>query len=547
MANPGSTANPLLVVIDQPFTNPDSVVNPLYDTFIREGKTELSTWDTKISGTVIELFGMPVSGAAGTEVRYETYSDWRPPFHGLNPAGFVINAPGIQANDNDFIGLSPNLNLNSNRNILSGYAEVLLPVVDKRNRMPLVHLLEFSAAGRYERYSDFGDTFKPKYSVAWKPDDNLLLRASYNESFRAPNLVQTNTQPLQRSVSGVSDPYRFTVTSDITDGSVSRTVFRVGNESLQPEEAETVTVGMALEVPRIKGFTITVDWFNLKQTQVIDNLTATGQLSRDQQLLDALVQEAIAGGASANSLDLGSGTASYQGNTKVNRAAVTQADRDAFALYNSTRPTSSHRAPVGRVLSVVDDYINIANREVEGYDMAVTYRTPKSRLGTFTLRSGATYTRKFDQQADEFSETETVLEEDGRARWRANASINWRRDKWSAGWFTEYYGGSMDIGGATTEAVYEALGRPSYIRVFNDVGDVIRYRWWIEETIQHNAYVEHRFGGSKDNLLKDVTLRLGVTNVFDEEPSLADESRGYQGGTISAKGRSFYGVVTKRF
>lgn len=547
VANPSSTTNPVLVMIDQEFTNPDSVVDELYDVFIREGKTELSTWDTKITGTLMELFGMPVGVAGGTEVRYETYSDWRPPFHGLNPAGFVINAPGIQENDNDFIGLSPNLNLNSNRNVISGYAELRLPIVDKRNRIPLVNLLEFSTAGRYERYSDFGDTFKPKYSVAWKPDNNLLLRASYNESFRAPNLVQTNTQPLQRSVSGVSDPYRFDVTADIGDGSVSRTVFRVGNESLQPEEAETVTLGFALEVPRIKGFTITFDWFNLKQTQVIDNLTATGQLQRDEQLLDAVVQAAIAGGASPNTLDLGSGTASYQGNTKVNRAAVTQADRDAFAAYNATRPASEQRAAVGRVLSVVDDYINIASREVEGYDMSLSYRTAKSRLGTFTLRAGATYTKKFNQQADEFSEIETVLEEDGRAKWRANASITWRRDNWSAGWFTEYYGGSMDPGGATTETVYEALGRPSYIRVFNDVGDVVRYRWWIEETIQHNVYVEHRFGGKKDNLLKDVTFRVGVTNLFDKAPSLADESRGYQGGTVSAKGRSFYGTLTKRF
>jgi hypothetical protein len=28
---------------------------------------------------------------------------------------------------------------------------------------------------------------------------------------------------------------------------------------------------------------------------------------------------------------------------------------------------------------------------------------------------------------------------------------------------------------------------------------------------------------------------------------MADESRGYQGGTVSAKGRSYYLEVTKRF
>ncbi len=540
------TATTRVIQIDQPYTNPDTVVAPLYDTFIREGRTELATWDAKMNGTLAEIMGVRISMAAGVEARFESYSDWRPEYHGLNPTGFLVNAPFFPAVDNDFIGLSPNNNLSSDRNIVSGFAELLFPLVRKQQKIPLFDLLEFSVAGRYERYSDFGDTFKPKYSMAWRPFNSILVRASYNESFRAPNLVQTNTSPLQRSVSGVSDPYRFTVTSIITDGSVSRTVFRVGNDQLQPELTNTKTIGFAFEVPKLKGLTITVDWWNLEQRQVIDNLTATGQLTRDQTLLDALTQAAIAGGANANTLDLGSGTPAYQGNTKVNRAVVTQADIDAFTLYNSTRAPSAHRAPVGRVLSVVDDYLNIASRELEGYDMAISYRTPKFSFGQLTLRASATYMTQFDEVADEFSETETVLAEDGRAKLRGNASLTWRLGKWSAGWLTEYYGGFMDPGGATTQAVYEALGMPEYIRVFNDIGAVVRYRWWIEETYQHNVYVEHRFG-KQSNFQNNLTVRFGVSNVLDTNPSIADESRGYQGGTIGAKGRTYYMNLTKSF
>ncbi|MGH7947258.1 MAG: TonB-dependent receptor domain-containing protein, partial [Opitutaceae bacterium] len=402
-----------VIQVNQPYTNPAAVVDPLVDTFIREGRTELATWDARLNGTLFDFWGGRVGAALGAEYRWESYKDWRPPFHGLNPAGFVL-----PPNDNDFIGLSPNLNLYSDRNVISGYGEVLIPVFGRKNRRPLLEVFELSVAGRYEKFSDFGDALKPKYGAAWRPHRNLLIRGSYNESFRAPNLVQTNISPLQRSVSGVTDSYRSTVTQQITDGSSSRTVFRQGNAALEPEESDTTTVGLALEVPYIKGLTITVDWWRMNQEKVIDNLAAGGVLARDQQLLDAFTQAQIAAGTSANNAVTNSGANNYVGNPKVSRAPVTDADRAEFAAYNSTRPASSHRAPVGRLVSLIDDYLNVAGRDLEGIDMAVSYRVPKLRFGQFTLKAEATHNRKFKQKLDEFSAVDSLLEENGRARWR---------------------------------------------------------------------------------------------------------------------------------
>ena len=529
------------VQIDQPYTNPDSVVNPLYETFIREARTEIAVWDAKLNGNVLEIWGGDVGVAGGVEYRWESYKDWRPEFHGLNPAGF---SPIL--NDNDFIGLSPNLNLYSDRQVLSAFSEVLVPIVGKKNRLPLVRALEVSAAARYERFDTFGETVKPKYGLGWRLTDGLLVRASYNESFRAPNLVQSNTSPLQRSVTGVSDPYRSEVTGLITDGSTNRTVFRQGNNTLKPEEADTVSIGVVLEVPKVKGLTITADWWKLNQNQVIDNLSASGQLARDEAILDALTQSAIAAGQNPNALDLGSGSSGYKGNTKVTRAPVTQADRDAYATFNASRPAAEQRAPVGRVISVIDDYLNLAGRDLEGIDLGLSYRLPKLSVGQFVVKAEATYNSKFDEKLDEFSEVETVLEEDGRAKWRGNISVSWRIKRWRASWFADYYGGSMDPGAATTQAIYEQLGRPSYIKVFNDVGGVVRYRYWIKESIQHRASVEYDFGRQKKGLLSQVSAKFGVNNVFDEEPPVADESRGYQGGTVNPRGRYYYLELSKR-
>lgn len=532
------------IQIDQPYINPASVVDPLYDDFIRVGETEVLSWDAKIGGRLADVLGTPISFAAGTEFRYESYSDWRPPFHGLNPTG-----SGLPTDDNDFIGLSPNLNLASDRHIVSGYAELLVPVFGAHRRRPLFHALEFSAAGRFERFSDFGDATKPKISMAWRPHRSLLLRASYNESFRAPNLVQTNTQPLQRSVSGVTDDYRSTVTGLLTDGSTARTVFRQGNASLEPEIGDTVTFGIALEVPFVKGLTLTADYWNFNGSKVIDNLSASEQIDRDEALLDAYTQAQIAAGTSANAINTNSGTASYVGNPKVTRAPVSQADRDAFTTYNAGRPTSSQRAPVGPIISVIDDYLNLAGRDLEGFDLGFSYRLPKFAFGQFTLKGDATYMTRFDTQVEEGAVVETVLTEDGRAKLRGNLGLTWRHQRWSAGWFTSYLGSYMDPGGAlpngdTGRAQYEALGKPDYIAVFNDVGGVIRYRYITDRYITHNAYVSHRFG-KRDDLLSEVSVRLGINNVLDTPPPANDDSAGYDQG--NSRGRMFYTEISKKF
>src|SRR3546814_9073894 len=48
--------------------------------------------------------------------------------------------------------------------------------------------LDLSLAGRYSDYSTFGGQFTPKYGLRWQVVDELLLRATYAEGFRAPSI-----------------------------------------------------------------------------------------------------------------------------------------------------------------------------------------------------------------------------------------------------------------------------------------------------------------------------------------------------------------------
>jgi len=45
-------------------------------------------------------------------------------------------------------------------------------------------------AERYDDYSDFGSAAKPKFGFLYKPLDDLTLRATYSEGFRAPSLSE---------------------------------------------------------------------------------------------------------------------------------------------------------------------------------------------------------------------------------------------------------------------------------------------------------------------------------------------------------------------
>lgn len=533
------------VQVGSAFINPASVLEPLYDNYIRFARTELFLWDAKTSGQLWRLFsGGRLGVAGGVEVRYETYGDKRPPYAGVNPPGET--GPFLRPGDNDFVGLSPSINLSSNRTVYSVYSEVHFPFVTRENRRPFLESLELSLAGRHERFTLFGGATKPKASGSWGLARWLKLRASYNESFRAPNLVQTNVNPLQRSVTGISDPYRSEVTGLLIDGSTARTVFRRGNDQLKPEHADSVVAGFVLDLPAVPGLSLTVDYWRLNQKKVIANTTGTRQLLRDELALDLETQRQLQAGTPIGSVDLGSGTTNYRGNPKVTRAPVTDADRAFFNTFNATRPPAEQRAPVGRVLNLVDDYINLGGRDLEGYEVGMQWRLPRTESGQLTLRAEMSARLRRDEQAEPGGLVESFLFEDGSTKYRGNFSATWRRDALSLGWFTSYYGPWVDTTATTTLAIFEALGRPSYIKVYNDDG-VIRYLWRVNPWISHNATAAYRFAGAGRSRLRGVTVRGGVNNVLDVDPPVVDNGNGYQPGTGSVRGRQFYLEISKRF
>jgi iron complex outermembrane receptor protein len=531
------------VVVDQPYVNPTTVTEPMYDTDNRYGKTQIIVWDAKIGGELWKLpfGGGPIQVAAGAEARWESYHAWKAPFAGLNPPGSGNDFPYLRENDNDFIAMSPNSDIDAKQNVQAAYAEVALPLVTEDNRFFLFEHLELGAAVRHERFSIHGSSTTPKYSILWAPARWLKLRASYNESFRAPNLAQTNTTPLLR-VNYTADPYRRDVTNSAADDSAPRRTFRQGNDRLNPERARNFGAGIAMEVPGIRGLSFTADYWRLNQRDAITALGNTEVLATDELLLDLATQAALASGKTADQIDLGSGTANYAGNSRVTRRAPTAVDIATFNAYNAAQPTNAtKRAVVGEITSLINDYINLGSRKLAGLDLALQYRVPDFGLGQFTLKAEATHYLKRDEELADDGIVNDELGKNKRAKWKGIASVNWKSGGWSLGWFTSYYGPYADTSASTTEAIYEALGRPKSIMTFDDNG-IKRFYLRVKPAILHNARVTYAFGSGNDT-----RVTFGVNNVFDADPPVADEDEGYFVGTVNPRGRQFKLKLEHRF
>ncbi len=527
------------VAVVRPYENPRSIIDTFQMPFIREGRTELASWDIRASGNVYPIWGgNSIQGGLGGEYRYETYDDERPEFAGLNPAG-----SGLNPLDNDFLAFSPNPDTHADRNVAAVYGELVIPLVGGKFTLPLVQSLELSASARYEKYSDFGDTTKPKVGLTWRPVDWLLVRASYNEGFRAPNLAQLFTGELVRSVVQ-TDTYRSNVTGLPSDGSTSRLFRRSGNQNLSPEEAIDRSAGIVVQVPFVKGLSFSADYWEIRQTGVIGT---TGGVTEDAEALNAATQAALGAGTAIGSIDLGSGTATYAGDPSVVRRAVTQADRDAFAAYNATRTPANQRATVGAIDFIKETYFNRSEAFVNGLDLEATYRLPKLNAGYFTLNTEWSYIIDSHLYESPGAPRDDRRGSTNAAKWKGTSSVTWRSGAWRAGLTALYTGDFIDADGSTTAAVYSALGEPGYIRPQFDTG-LQRYRFVVDDTLTWNGYVSYRIK-SESKWLGETTVRVGGINITGVEPPLAADSRGYSTSVYGslARGRIWSLELSRKF
>ena len=323
-----------------------------------DGKIDSLGMDASVSGSLLDLpwkGGGELGLAAGAERREDNLRS--------DPEG------------NNFLGYTGVPSYKGKRSSNSFYAEVTVPVQK---------WLEFQVAGRHERYSDFGNTSKPKYAVKLRlPNNrflNVLLRASYSESFKAPDIGQLYA-PQSNAVTTQSllDPLR-------PQDAARQLPTRVGgNPNLKPEEGKVQYGGAVFEVPAVKGLSFSVDYFDTQITNVISSLGAGYLLSAEGL-----------------------------------RLFPNAVERD-----NSV----SNPGPIVRIASISN---NLGLQLYRGLDYGVRYTLRNTRTGTYSFTADA------QQLIKKGSDAGTGLgffDNTGRAfdiEWRYNYGVGWSLKNWSA-------------------------------------------------------------------------------------------------------------------
>lgn len=238
------------------------------------GKTTIRQYDGSISGDLFKLPAGSVSFAVGFEERRETYQ------MKVNP---LVSSIWQAPSDSDFGKRS--------RDVNGLYAELLVPLVKN---------LEATIALRRDKYSDFGSTTNPKYSLRYQPLPNLLFRASANEGFRAPTFNQLygggvpdyNNLPILPSAEDDPSKDCNALTGAARDGycDVQFQYATGANPFLKPETSKQWTIGMVFQP--FDALTVGIDYWHIKRNDLITFLGPLEILDNYEQLQDLVVRNA---------------------------------------------------------------------------------------------------------------------------------------------------------------------------------------------------------------------------------------------------------------
>jgi iron complex outermembrane receptor protein len=237
-------------------------INNMKATTLTQGRATFDQYSAGIGFDAFELPGGAVAHYVGMEYFDQQFSEV---YDAQSEAGLVGGSAGNSAA--------------GDRQVWAMFYEAVLPLTDD---------IELNLAARYDDYSDFGDNVAPKASIRWQALENVVVRASYSEAFRAPSLDQLYAATTFSADDGTD--YAYCASNGIDEVSCLETqydTYITANKDLGPETSEYLNFGVAWDIT--DDFGVKVDYFNLN----IDNVISRRTISN--------VMEGIASGSLATS------------------------------------------------------------------------------------------------------------------------------------------------------------------------------------------------------------------------------------------------------
>ena len=419
------------------------------------------------------------------------------------PGGKVRAAVGIEHHDNKFkqslfatnvlaSGAETVKNVLNKRDIIAVFGEVFVPLVGPENAMPFVQRLDINAAVRTEDYSDFGKTTNPKISGIYSPIEGLNFRGSWGTSFRAPSLVDSADQILNYFIQNLTDPASAT-------GTTRGIFYNGGNSGLGPEEAETWTIGVDWRPTFLKGFDVSVTYYNIDYTDRID-VTPNNALAQGQTYAAYVMRRPPASDVAA--------TAAF--NAMV---ATIMASPD---LQNAPEPVTNINAIIdGRRQ-------NLGSLKQDGLDVMVGYDLP-TPYGDF--RAQVDYSKIFSIRRKTAQLTPEVQVNDtfgNPVDVRVRGLVAWNWNEWSANVFVNYVDGYRNTAISPNQPV--------------------------DNWTTVDGSISYEVGEDAPYWLRDIRVTFSGTNIFDKDPPVVlNGTFSWDSQAHSSLGRFFAFEVSKRW
>jgi len=439
-----------------------ALLREAFPTFDIQSWTRLASWDAKVEGSVYKLPAGDVRAAFGASLmREEIYT----PGNAAAAAGDITQQGGSW--------------FKGERNVAGVFAEAIAPLTKD---------LELDAALRLDKYPNFGANLAPKLGLKFRATPELLLRGTYSEGYRAPNLAESgNGGVFAQTV--VKDDTRCAETNAIAQllrkSSVAAEVTRgnelfntqcangtvVGgvtapNKDLKPETAKISTFGFVFQPTR--DLDLSADyWFVYRRNEIIREDFHTTFLAATAKYGPGLV-----------------GAPNAFRNTVSDADRAVMAEVAAMCANPANAAACAGKLPgytVGNLAGVITNYTNRGRTLTDGFDIDAQARFSLQSWGKLKLGTRLTIANRTTFNAEDADGwAPNFVGYAGTPKLRANFSADWAYGDVVTSLFVNYTGGHKwdydpryisydaqsceDNGGALTAAQC-AKGTPSYTTV----------------------------------------------------------------------------------
>ncbi len=218
-----------------------AMINPIY-----RNTGGLLTNKVVLAGELYDLGslysgGGPISMAVGTEFQNEKFK-------------FDND---VSLTDGTALG-NTTRNFSGSRDVRSAFLEFSAYPVEQ---------LELQLAGRIDSYSDVGETFNPKFALAYRPFKSMLVRGSVSTGFRAPGITDIYAGE-EEKLDGVRDQVDCRLNGNC--GTNLKTITSYTTPETNPETALSYSLGTVVQP--FKNTTISIDQWNFEGENTITAL-----------------------------------------------------------------------------------------------------------------------------------------------------------------------------------------------------------------------------------------------------------------------------------